>query len=345
MNHMLNTLTPLIACAVLAGCDREPPASSPGSSAPAASARATHRARDDARVAVEQYLLEGRPREALVITTKLVEAEPAGAIEKELHARALLADAMLGPTEARAVGLDLAADAYRSAASLDPSSAALQHAAGVALDQSGRVRDALEHYRRAAAIDGTNPQYSLYAAMALRRLGETAEALRALDVAQRSAPDEPLIEVVRSDALLASGDPQGSLRAAQRARTLAPRDLEPRIAEARALRALDRAEEAAESLTALPHAARTNEAVAQELAESLLAIGRAEAAARAWEDSLEADPRRWRSAVGAAEAWIAAGDSIRANARLEHARALAPKEPRVLEAQAKLNAARRATAP
>ena len=338
----------LMAAVMLVACDDR---TSPGSAATATNdsrqgaaaeqlPRATQQALDDARSAVEQYLLEGRPREALLITSKLVEASPRGAIDLELHARALLADAMLGATESRQDAMNRAADAYVAAASLDASNAQLQHAAGVALDQALRVNDALVLYRRATTLDPSNPQYALYTAMALRRTGETTEALRLLDMAQRQAPGEPLIEVIRSDALLANGDATGSLQAAQRARELAPQNLEARIAEARALRAVDQSTEAAEALSALPRETRSKEAVAQELALALLAIGRPQDAARAWEDSMESDPLRWRSAVGAAEAWLAAGDTIRAYARLEHARSLAPKEPRVIEVQAKLDAAR-----
>jgi len=315
---------------------------SSASASEGAAPRTSQRELDEARAAAEQYLTTGRPAEAVVIARRLVEASPRGVAEHELLARALLAAVILdgddGPTGATRAA---AAHAYREAAALDPTNAPLQHAAGVALDQSGQLDEAVAHYHRAMAIDPSNPQYPLYIAMALRRLDRVDEALAMLDVARQLAPDEALVETVRADALLAAGNPEAALAAAQRARTLAPGDLQARVAEARALRRLERAQESAELLAALPHGARAIEAVAQELAESLLAIGRSEAAARAWELSLNTDPRRWRSAAGAADAWIAAGDLIRAEAHLDLARALAPRESRVVEVQARFDAARR----
>lgn len=286
-------------------------------------------------------------REALVIARRLVEVEPEGAVAQELLARTLLADALLNHVDGaqRNAALATAADVYLVAARLDEGNAPLLHAAGVALDQAGRTELALEHYRRARAIDETDPQFALYAAMALRRLERLDEAQAMVDAAAALAPDEALVEVVRSDLLLARHDANAALLAAQRARTLAPSDLSARIAEARALRSLDRAALAAELLSALPAEARAGEAVAQELADALLAIGRPRDAARVWEAALDRDGRRWRCAIGAAEAWMEAGDLIRADTLLSHALAVAASEPRVIETQTKLDGARRGRAP
>jgi len=307
----------------------------------------SQRAFDEAASAIDQYLTMGRPGEALVIARKLSAADPQSAPARELLARSLLAAVILeGESGPNGVTSASAADAYRDAAALDPSNAGLQHAAGVALDRAGRLELALTHYERARSRELSNPQFALYTAMTLRRLGRLDEALRMIDAASALAPDEAIIEVVRSDALLAKGDAAASLVAAQRARMLAPADMSARLAEARALRRSGRPAQAAESLGALPEASLADEAVAQELADSLLDLGRSEAAARAWERSLDVDPRRWRSAVGAAEAWLTAGDIIRAQARLQQAREMAPREPRVAEAQTKFDhAARVSSAP
>ncbi|MBX3354990.1 MAG: hypothetical protein KF724_04750 [Phycisphaeraceae bacterium] len=328
----LMTTAALVALMAPLGCEREPAAPSSVASA---------RSVDESVRAVEQYLAQGRMREARVISARLVEVEPGNATVREVHARVLLSEALVDHPEGRArdAALGEAAEAYLVALSLDRENAALHHAAGVALDQSGRSTESLELYNRACLLDPTQAQYELYAAMALRRLMRLDEARARLDRAAMLSPDEPLVAILRSDVALASDRPSEALEEAQRARRLAPGELAARIAESRALRALGRHAECAEMLLALPRASRTNEAIASELAEALLVIERPKAAALAWEEALSVDSRRWRSAVGAGHAWISAGDLIRAETFLRHAQGVAPGEPPVEALEERLRAA------
>lgn len=320
----------------LSACDRAPETNAGAGIGTGA------RAQEDARRAAEQYLSAGRLDDAKTITARLVELTPDGVAVLELHARVLLAEALTTHGESRRERLDLAARAYLAAADADASNAALQHAAGTALDQAGRLDEALARYERAASLDPSNAQYPLYLGMALRRLDRLDEAIGALDRARALEPDAAPILVARADALLALGRAEAALADSRRARTLDRADPGARIVEARSLRALGRSLEAAELLSALDERMRSNEALAQELAGALLEIDRPADAASAWEASLVADPRRWLSALGAAEAWLAAGDLIRARARLELAFELAPagaRESRVRELDERLRAA------
>ncbi len=309
-------------------CDRAPAGAARAPDADGSDPGRSLRARDDARRAAEQYLEAGRFDEALVISRRLVDVAPDGATERELHARILLAVGLASQGPERSERLARAADAYAEAVRTDPDNPGLQHAAGVAFDQAGRLEDARARYERAAALDPSNAQYALYLGMALRRLGALEEALRSLDRAHELAPDAAPILVARADARLAAGRAEEALADAGRARTLAPGDLAARVAEARAFRATGQSLRAAESLAALDERARSDEAVAQELATALVEVGRPEDAARAWERSLAADPRRWLSALGAAEAWLLAGDLIRADERASLAAAIAPRRVR-----------------
>lgn len=278
--------------------------------------------------AASEYLASGRLDEALRITSRLVEVEPDGRLERALHAQVLLTRALADRSPGRGDALLEAAVAHEEALRLDPTHPGLAHMLGVTLDAAGRLQEALAAFERASALDPANPLHHFHRGTALRRLGREPEAREALQLAASLDPDDAMVRVALAEVLLRLNQTAEALSQARLARHRAPRELQPRIIEARVLRALDRPLEAAESLAALDASRRADEAVATELAAALRALDRVRDAAEAWELALRADPTRWRCALGAAEAWLDAGDLIRANERLLMAAALAPAAER-----------------
>lgn len=316
----------LAACAALLSACGEAGPSVGGSRA---AAPEPLRASEVAVDAAERYLEGGRPEDALRIARALAARDPSDWRRQELLGRTLLASASEASDAERAERTREAAQAYLAAAVAAPANAPLQHAAGIALDQVGRMDEAAARYRAALEAEPGNGTYAFYAGTAARRMDQLDEAVRLFSQAWRLDDSNALAAAALAEALGARGDLDAALPLAARARELAPADLGVRVTEARLLRKAGRPEESASRLLGLPERERAEEAVAEELGRSLLALQRPAKAAEAWELALAVDGRRWRCAVGAAEAWLAAGDRVRALARLEAAELVAPREPAV----------------
>jgi hypothetical protein len=77
---------------------------------------------------------------------------------------------------------------------------------GVALHETGRLRDAADAYRRALALDGALPGAREFLGRALASAGDYAAALPELEAAIRENPRSVHAHCVRGFALLATGD-------------------------------------------------------------------------------------------------------------------------------------------
>lgn len=311
----------LAAAALLPGCGEGADAAKPAAAPAAATATAKSAApaidarKVDAAVrAVESYLAADKPSEAMTVAERLAAEAPGLMRAHELHARALVALALHPdmPREDRAAVLARAADAYANATALDPANGALQHAAGVVCDTAGRHEEAVAHYEAALAAQPTNAQFALYLGLARARDGRAPEARALLEQAERALPDAPEPKAALADLAMRANDLPRAREWIAQARRLAPASIEFRLADARMRRLAGAPRESLELLLPLDRAAREHPGVAEEIGAAYTALGSYREAAQALEESAGAAPNDWLRAVRAAEAWMRAGDPVKA---------------------------------
>ncbi|MFO0782660.1 MAG: tetratricopeptide repeat protein [Phycisphaerales bacterium] len=269
---------------------------------------------DTAIQSAESYLAAQKPREAVQVAARLAQEAPTLMRVHEIHARALVAlalDRETTPADRQAF-LGQAADAYDRAAALDSTNAALQHAAGVVSDTAGRAAAARAHYQAAHEAEPGNAQYLLYLGSAVARAGDLDGALPLLQQAAKASPSSPDPRAALADLYVRRGDLQAARAAIQEARRLAPGSLELRLADARMRRLDKHPEETLDLLMALDPPVQAQPGVAEELALAHLALGDVLRAAQALEASAHAAPDDWRRARRASQAWLQAGDPVRA---------------------------------
>ncbi|MBL9141387.1 MAG: tetratricopeptide repeat protein [Phycisphaerae bacterium] len=298
-------------------CDGTNAPTVPSPAKPAASARAV----DAAIQSAESYLAAQRPREAVQVAARLAEEAPTLMRAHELHARSLVALAFDPETNQadRARWIGEAADAYDRATELEPTLAALHHAAGVLSNTAKRPEAALAHYRAAHNADPTNAQYALYLGVALASAGELEEARALIQDAERRAPTSPDPKAALADLAVRQKDFAAARTAIARARALDPASLGLRLADARIRRLDKHPDESLDMLLALDPPVRQQPGVAEELALAHTALGDFAAAAIVLENSARAVPQDWRRAVRTAHAWQRAGDPVKAQVWLQSA--------------------------
>ncbi|MEY2964597.1 MAG: hypothetical protein RLZZ228_410, partial [Actinomycetota bacterium] len=111
-----------------------------------------------------------------------------------------------------------------------------------------------------------------------------------------------------------------------------------RVREGNWLRRLGRAEESIALLTALSRSDQATLAVTRETAAAWKALGRHDRAASTWEVCLRTDPASADSTeamLGAADAWLAAGDRARAKSWLDRVAANDPNHPDLVALEAR----------
>ena len=279
-----------------------------------AAARPDPRQVDAAARAVEAYLAGNRASEAVFVAEKLAAQRPDLLQAHELHARALLTLAMdpdLPPGD-RAAVQSRAADAYLRATAIEPTNAALHHAAGVACDTAGRRDEAVRQYEAAHAADPGNAQFALYLGLARARDGRADEARALLLAAERAMPESPDPKAALADLAMRQGDGAAARAKIAEARALAPASVELRLADARMRRLGGAPREALELLLPLDPPVRRDPGVAEELAAAQAALGDFRGAAVTLDESAAAAPNDWRRSLRAASAWMQAGDPVRA---------------------------------
>jgi len=333
----------------LIGCgpaqDSERPAPSTDSADPHRSS-----AIDTALAAAEQYLDGNELASAETILVKLLEQAPADHRAHELYGRVRYLQGVHARREGRdQASAELLREAYRhygasveAAGELDPAAAAgLNQSAGEIASAAGLPDRAVEHFQAAGRLDPTAPKHPLYEAQILMQLERPAEARQALQRVLALDPDEAYAHASLAAVALREGDRASALRHIQEARDIVPGNLGIRIQEARIRRQCDQPRHALELLIALDDRLRAEEAVTAEIAECHLALGEPLQAARAWEHRYRRHPRQptaWRTAVKAAEAYLAAGRRADALWWCRQAQLGAPGEPEVRALQQALEA-------
>lgn len=287
-------------------CDR--PAAPPAPPPPDA------RAVDAAVRAVEQFLMSDRASDAVAVARRLAEQAPGLMRAHELLGRALLAESLDARTPAgrRRELVVAAADAYRDATAVDPTNAALAHAAGVACDAARLEDRAAGHYEAAHRLDPANPQYALYLGLARARQGRTAEARALLEAADRAMPGAVDPKAALADLLAREERLDEAIATLAEARAIDPGSEGLRLADARLRRRAGRPMEALELLVPLDPPVRRRPGYADEIAESYAALERWREAAEALDEAAVFAPGDADRALRAARMWMRAGDPIKA---------------------------------
>jgi tetratricopeptide (TPR) repeat protein len=298
----------------LTGCDRPAPQQAPRVDVPASAS------------AIETYLREGLPDEALRVADRLREVEPTSALAAELQARALL----MAATHDAERGLDpmprrrMALDRYAEACAMAPREAGLWRSQGVSADMVGDADRAIRCYQTAAGLDPTSMQDRLLLGLAHLRRREIDEARRALDDAQRLAPDSPWPVSAQASLHAELGDFDQAIGLAQRAVAMAPTEPGLAVNLGKVLRQAGRPAQAIDVLMALAPEERLQRGATEEVALSLLDLKRVADAARAWNDLALASPTDALAAAEAGRLWLLAGDRARARACVDLARVAQP---------------------
>jgi tetratricopeptide (TPR) repeat protein len=329
-----------LACMVLAcalpGCERPDPPVQARVDVPASAA------------AIETYLREGLPDEAMRVADRLRELEPTSALAAELQARALL----MAATHDAERGHDplprrrLALERYREACAMAPREAGLWRSQGVAADMVGDAERAIECYEAAAILDPSSMQDRLLLGLAHLRRREFDEARQALDDARRLAPDSPWPLSAQASLSAELGAFSEAIASARQAVAMAPDEAGLAVNLAKVLRQAGSPGQAIDGLMALPPEQRLQRGATEELALSLIDLGRVTDAARAWNDFALASPGDAAAATEAGRLWLRAGDRTRARACVDLARVAQPGSTLADELQRMLDESVRApTAP
>lgn len=277
--------------------------------------------------AIETYLREGLPDEAMRVADRLRELEPTSALAAELQARALL----MAATHDAERGLDplprrrLALERYREACAMAPREAGLWRSQGVAADMVGDAERAIECYEAAAILDPSSMQDRLLLGLAHLRRRQFEEARRALELAQRLAPDSPWPVSAQASLRAELGAFDEAIVLARRAVVMAPSEPGLTVNLGKVLRQSGAPDQAIDVLTAMAPEQRLQRGATEELALSLLELGRIAEAARAWNDFALASPTDALAAAEAGRLWLRAGDRARARACVDLARVAQPE--------------------
>ncbi len=319
-------LTSGLACGLLvASCD--------GGDAAARSVQAsssdvlTERELDDGTRAIETYIAANRTREAEIIARKLIEAAavsetPASKAcrAEEYAARAFFARAELAKAELSFAERDaLVKEAQLHAARAAAMGASLEvtRFAAMLADRVGDHAQAQALY--ASALERSPQDGATLLSAAMSALAVDAHATRVTDYAARYstvAPDAAWSEGLHAEIALARGEKREALEHAFTANKRDSEALEFRIILAKALRANDRASDAARMLSALPTLDRARPAVAQQYALALAETKDFDAAAAAWDAALTANPEDAYIRAEAALGFSRAHNTARAAAEL-----------------------------
>lgn len=160
--------------------------------------------------------------------------------------------------------------------------------------------------------------------LARLRLREFSSAGAAMDEALALAPDSPWPLSARASLLAEQGLFPEALASARRACALAPREHALSVNLAKILRQSGAPASAVELLSALAAAGDRTRGATDELALSLIDLGRVADAAQAWNDFALANPRDALAASEAGRLWWRAGDRARARACIDLARVAQP---------------------
>ncbi len=212
--------------------------------------------------------------------------------------------------------------------------------AGEALRRTGKPREADALYRQAVA---QAPDYflgHLGLGILLKGKGEHEKAIEEFRQARRCYPTmvqgEENPYLLEADSCFALNRPEEGIKALKLFCEYNSADTPPRLALARALRDQGRPEEALKVLDVWLMGEVYNLEHHRLRAEILAGLKRPAEAAEALGLASWALPKDLKAALDAAQAWLDAGDGLKAKLFWERARKIAPNDPKVVEMGEKL---------
>ncbi len=216
--------------------------------------------------------------------------------------------------------------------------AELRFDAGVVASLLGRIDEAAEHFQWACRLDPRNPKHPLYLAQMFIKLHDYAQARTHL--VRVTVLDDSIHEAWGNlgELALIENRPEMALQHVRKARELDPEYLHWRLVEARALRRLNRAEEALTLLNALSDPVeRYSPEVVDELALCWALMGRPEKAAEEYIAWANENPEIALPPAKAAEYFHKAGDESKARLWLGIAQRIDAEDATVKSVAATIN--------
>lgn len=274
-------------------------------------------------------MMNDQAAQAEVVLREALATDPGDQQMRLLYAEALL---VLGRAEE-------AYEQYTRAIFIGPDHAEYRHAAGTIASQLGLTEDAEAHYAVAQTLDPANPKYPLYRAQVQRKLGMTDAARANLMMATRIDPELALAWGSLAAIALEEDNRHMALQYVEKARALEPHRSVWRVTQAKALRGLGRAEEAAALLYAIAEDERVGDpTVLMEIALCHGLMREPAKAASVYEDAVRRRPDHpeyayeaalWHERAGDAEEakyWAAAAAQLGHQPAFELERRLAGEE-------------------
>lgn len=156
---------------------------------------------------------------------------------------------------------------YVKALAVGPRGAELEFTAGTVANMAELPDRAIEHYATAQASAPTDPRIPLYMAQVQIKKNELTEAQKNLLIAGRLDPDVAIVWGTLAEVLLKENKPEIAISTVRRARELEPQKVLWRLLEARAVKRLNRPEDALQLLVGLSDAQRMEPGVLPLMAE------------------------------------------------------------------------------
>jgi tetratricopeptide (TPR) repeat protein len=217
----------------------------------------------EAQAKIEQYLNSAKnfsnsdPGKAEAILREAINAYPDAQALYLAHA-----DILLSMRE-----IERAYGAFEKAIAIGPRDAKMDMMAGTVADMCGKPERALEHYGAARQAEPGNWEVPVRLAQVQLKLNQITEAKTNLLTAAKLQPEKPIVWGMLAELYLREGSPAIALEQVSKARQMEPSSVAWRLIEARALKRLDRVDEALALLVGLPAQERYGPGVLQLMGE------------------------------------------------------------------------------
>lgn len=217
----------------------------------------------EAQAKIEQYLNAAKnvsnsdPGKAEAILREAINAYPDAQALYLAHA-----DILLSMRE-----IERAYGAFEKAIAIGPRDAKMDMMAGTVADMCGKPERALEHYGAARQAEPGNWEVPVRLAQVQLKLNQITEAKTNLLTAAKLQPEKAIVWGMLAELYLREGSPSIALEQVSKARQMEPSSVAWRLIEARALKRLDRVDEALALLVGLPAQERYAPGVLQLMGE------------------------------------------------------------------------------
>lgn len=271
-----------------------PSAGTPGSAtAPHAGDTAAIKERIDGYLAAAKNVAPADPGKAEAILREAISAYPDSQPLHLAHAELLLAQHK--PAEAYG--------SYEKAIAIGPRDAKLDFMAGTVAEMAGKPERALEHFAAAKQADPGNWEIPLHMAQVQMKLNQNTDAKANLLMAGKLQPEKAIVWGMLGELYLREGSDAIALEQVKKARQIEPGTVAWRLIEARALKRLNRVDEALALLVGLQPTDKYSPGVLQLMGECYGLLSMPGEAADLYKGASDADAANGKIAFDAA-VWL-----------------------------------------